>query len=101
MKKETIIRAWRDPEFRESLTSEERAALPECPAGQSITDLDEGELASAVGGALVRFDVDGTCICSDWTGTITTTRTTFTTTRQQTIKEQTVLQLNQAVVLGR
>lgn len=100
MKKEAIIRAWRDPEFRESLTSEERAALPECPAGQSITELDEGELASAVGGALVAFEVDGTCICSDWTVPLTT-RTTFTTVRQQTIKEQTVLQVNQAVVLGR
>ncbi|WP_375773523.1 mersacidin/lichenicidin family type 2 lantibiotic [Archangium gephyra] len=95
MKKETIIRAWRDPEFRESLTSEERAALPECPAGQSITDLDEGDLASAVGGVLA-FDVDLTCICSE----PLTTRTTFTKTHTiTTIREQTVLQVN--VVLGR
>ena len=104
MKRETIIRAWREPEFRESLTSEERAALPECPAGQSITDLDEGELASAVGGALAAFDVDITCICSEpltTRTTLTTTRTTLTTIKQQTIREQTVLQLNQAVVLGR
>ena len=94
MKKETIIRAWRDPEFRESLTSEERAALPECPAGQSITELDEGELASAVGGAVAAFDVDITCICSE----PITTKFTFTKTRTIiTIREQTVLQVNVAL----
>jgi mersacidin/lichenicidin family type 2 lantibiotic len=97
MRKETIIRAWREPEFRESLTAEERAALPECPAGQSITELEEGELATAVGGALVAFD-DLTCICSKFTGPIPTW-TTFTT-RQTTIQEKTILQANQLTILG-
>jgi mersacidin/lichenicidin family type 2 lantibiotic len=50
MKKEQIIRAWKDPEYRASLTSEERAALPECPSGRSMTELDESELLGAVGG---------------------------------------------------
>ena len=98
MKKETIIRAWRDPEFRESLTAEERAALPECPAGQFITELDEGELATAMGGAVLAFD-DYSCICSNWTGprtTLTTTRTTNTT-----IKQQTIVELSQVAALRR
>jgi mersacidin/lichenicidin family type 2 lantibiotic len=50
MKKELIIRAWKDPEFRASLTAEERAALPESPSGRSMTELDEAELLGAVGG---------------------------------------------------
>lgn len=78
MKRETIVRAWKDPEFRAGLTSEERSALPECPAGTAFTELDEHELADAVGGALF-YEFDG-CVCSDWTMPLTTTRT-FTTTR--------------------
>jgi mersacidin/lichenicidin family type 2 lantibiotic len=50
MKAETIIRAWKDPAFRASLTSEERAALPELPSGRPVTELEESELADAVGG---------------------------------------------------
>ncbi|QRK12138.1 mersacidin/lichenicidin family type 2 lantibiotic [Archangium violaceum] len=50
MRVETIIRAWKDPAFRASLTSEERAALPELPSGRPVTELDEGELSDAVGG---------------------------------------------------
>ena len=99
MKKETIIRAWRDPEFRESLTSEERSALPECPAGQAITELDEEALARAVGGALAAFDgVD--CMCSALTGprTILTTRTTNTFT---SVKQTSIVQFDQVAVLAR
>jgi mersacidin/lichenicidin family type 2 lantibiotic len=50
MRAETIIRAWKDPEFRASLTSEERAALPELPSGKPVTELEEDELSDAVGG---------------------------------------------------
>jgi mersacidin/lichenicidin family type 2 lantibiotic len=50
MRAETIIRAWKDPEFRASLTSEERAALPELPSGKPVTELGEDELSDAVGG---------------------------------------------------
>jgi len=52
MKKDLIVRAWKDPEFRAQLSTEERAALPECPAGRSLTDLDGGSLAEVVGGNL-------------------------------------------------
>ena len=77
MKRETIVRAWKDPEFRAGLTSEERSALPESPAGEAFTELDEHDLADAVGGAYY-LDFDG-CTCSDWTMPLTTR--TYTTTR--------------------
>ena len=48
----TIIRAWKDPTFRASLSTEERAALPECPAGSSFTDIDEKDLEGAIGGGV-------------------------------------------------
>lgn len=55
MSPETIIRAWKDPVFRASLTSEQLAALPECPSGRPMTELDEGDLADVVGGShLIR-----------------------------------------------
>jgi mersacidin/lichenicidin family type 2 lantibiotic len=90
--------AWGIDQEDESLTSEERAALPECPAGQALTDLDEGALARAVGGALLALD-DYTCICSRFTGpiTLTTTRGQLTTTIIQNTREQTILQLDQAL----
>lgn len=50
MKKDLIVRAWKDPEFRAQLSTEDRAALPECPAGEPLTELDEGNLAAVVGG---------------------------------------------------
>ncbi len=50
MKKEMIVRAWKDPEFRAGLSPEERAALPECPSGRSMTELGEAELHEIVGG---------------------------------------------------
>jgi mersacidin/lichenicidin family type 2 lantibiotic len=53
MTPETIIRAWKDPEFRASLTSEQRAALPELPSGKPMTELDEGDLSDVVGGVLI------------------------------------------------
>jgi mersacidin/lichenicidin family type 2 lantibiotic len=50
MKKEMIVRVWKEPEFRASLSAEERAALPESPSGRSISELEERELDDAVGG---------------------------------------------------
>jgi mersacidin/lichenicidin family type 2 lantibiotic len=54
----TIIRAWKDPEFRARLSPEDRAALPECPSGRALTELDEAELLGAVGGRKVRETAD-------------------------------------------
>ena len=33
-----VVRAWRDEEYRNSLTAEERASLPENPAGMAMVD---------------------------------------------------------------
>ena len=51
-----LIRAWKDADYRASLTEAELAALPEHPAG--LVELPDEEMA-AVGGAG----------CSFWTGT--------------------------------
>lgn len=48
--REQIIRAWKDPEYRARLSAEERAELPESPAGQSVAELEESQLDQAVGG---------------------------------------------------
>jgi mersacidin/lichenicidin family type 2 lantibiotic len=50
MKKEWIVRAWKDPAFRASLSAEERAGLPESPSGRALTELDESELLGITGG---------------------------------------------------
>jgi mersacidin/lichenicidin family type 2 lantibiotic len=44
---EHIIRAWKDEDFRNSLSAKERALLPENPAG--LVELEDTELR-AVGG---------------------------------------------------
>lgn len=50
----TIIRAWKDPEFRALLSPEQRSTLPENPSGKSITELDDSELDDAVGGLVLQ-----------------------------------------------
>lgn len=48
MHKIDIIRAWRDEEYRNSLTPEQLAGLPESPAG--IATVDDTALRSITGG---------------------------------------------------
>ncbi|MEA2601422.1 MAG: hypothetical protein QOF89_2414 [Acidobacteriota bacterium] len=48
MKKIDVVRAWRDEEYRNSLTAEERASLPESPAGLAV--LEDSVLQSITGG---------------------------------------------------
>jgi mersacidin/lichenicidin family type 2 lantibiotic len=45
-----IIRAWKDEEYRDSLSEAERAALPQHPAGQ--IELSDTELETVAGGGL-------------------------------------------------
>lgn len=47
MRRADIIRAWKDEEYRASLSVEERASMPDNPAG--LVDLSEAEL-EGVGG---------------------------------------------------
>lgn len=55
MTKENIIRAWKDPEYFNSLTDAERAALAENPAGPMR--ISDQELENVVGGmAAVRLE---------------------------------------------
>ncbi|WP_375768696.1 mersacidin/lichenicidin family type 2 lantibiotic [Archangium gephyra] len=50
MNKEMIIRAWKDPVYRASLSPEQRAAIPESPSGIPLNEVDESELDGVVGG---------------------------------------------------
>ena len=62
MSKIDIIRAWKDEEYRQSLTDAERAALPENPAGKiELTDADLGAVAG--GTDMVELERTG----SGWT----------------------------------
>jgi mersacidin/lichenicidin family type 2 lantibiotic len=47
LSKADIIRAWKDEEYRNGLSEEERAALPEHPSG--MVELPDAELASVAG----------------------------------------------------
>jgi mersacidin/lichenicidin family type 2 lantibiotic len=58
LKKEMIVRAWKDPAYRASLTDEERASLPESPSGRAMTELDEGDLLDVSGGRKPEYSVD-------------------------------------------
>jgi mersacidin/lichenicidin family type 2 lantibiotic len=46
---DTIIRAWKDPEYRRTLNEEEQELLPENPAG--AIELTDEELDMAAGGS--------------------------------------------------
>jgi mersacidin/lichenicidin family type 2 lantibiotic len=65
--KELSIRAWKNPQYRASLSTEAGAVLPESPAGASGAKLGEAELGLAMGGAWVKAPtwkyIDGT---PDW-----------------------------------
>jgi mersacidin/lichenicidin family type 2 lantibiotic len=43
-----LVRAWKDPEYRKSLTAEQLASLPPNPAGAG--ELSDAELHKAAGG---------------------------------------------------
>jgi mersacidin/lichenicidin family type 2 lantibiotic len=63
MSQANIIRAWKDEEYRLSLSEAERAALPANPAG--LTGLTDAEMADVDGGA-VNVVLLWTLIC--WGG---------------------------------
>lgn len=45
------IRAWKDPEYRATLTAEQLATLPGNPAGETWSALSDQDLRLLVGGA--------------------------------------------------
>ena len=51
MSKQSIIRAWKDENYRRGLSEAERAALPENPVGRlNLDELTAAELAEVQGG---------------------------------------------------
>jgi mersacidin/lichenicidin family type 2 lantibiotic len=55
MSKRNIIRAWKNAEYRKSLSAEERAQLPENPAGLVELDIDEASSASGGTGTVYTY----------------------------------------------
>jgi mersacidin/lichenicidin family type 2 lantibiotic len=62
MEKDRIIRAWKDPEFRASLSEQERASLPGHPSEEALSELREVELAQVAGG---RYRLTGPRECAE------------------------------------
>jgi mersacidin/lichenicidin family type 2 lantibiotic len=58
-----VVRAWKDADYCESLSAEERAALPNHPAG--LVDLSDAELESVRGAGL---NLTANCIPGTATG---------------------------------
>lgn len=56
MKMNHIVRAWKDADYRASLSEAERSLVPRNPAGQF--ELSESDLRRVTGGAFAD-----TCIC--------------------------------------
>ncbi|MGB1249036.1 MAG: mersacidin/lichenicidin family type 2 lantibiotic [Candidatus Promineifilaceae bacterium] len=50
-----VVRAWKDEEFRASLTSDQQAGLPDAPS--NMAELSDEELEQIAGGR-------GICICT-------------------------------------
>jgi mersacidin/lichenicidin family type 2 lantibiotic len=55
-----IVRAWKDAEYRESLSSEELALVPAHPAGE--VELAEEDLLSVMGDACNNSACNVTCL---------------------------------------
>ncbi|MEO1347953.1 MAG: mersacidin/lichenicidin family type 2 lantibiotic [Cyanobacteria bacterium J06635_15] len=62
MSYQNIIRAWKDAEYRESLTEEQRSQLPENPIG--IVELTVPDLQEVSGGLMA--DTDAGCCTGDY-----------------------------------
>jgi mersacidin/lichenicidin family type 2 lantibiotic len=62
-----IIRAWKDPSYRNSLSDAERKALPANPAGS--IELSDADLGHVAGGFLTLFACTKYCsiVCTERT----------------------------------
>ncbi|MGD1808840.1 mersacidin/lichenicidin family type 2 lantibiotic [Dapis sp. BLCC M126] len=59
MSKIDIIRAWKDEEYRNSLSEAEKAQLPENPAG--VIEFDDDDMSSMAGGMAAAHPHTKTC----------------------------------------
>ena len=57
MKGKQVVRAWKDEEYRLSLSDAERSGLPENPAG--TIELTDADLAGATGGLFTFYHCTG------------------------------------------
>ncbi len=55
-----VVRAWRDEEYRRSLSDEERASLPENPAGMAV--LEDSVLGNITGGCGTPSTFISSCV---------------------------------------
>lgn len=46
-----VVRAWKDPVYRASLSPDEKKDLPDNPAGESWNELEDDDLDGVAGGA--------------------------------------------------
>lgn len=65
MSKIDVVRAWKDPAYRRSLTQEQLASLPEHPAG--VVTLTDEQLATASGAKLVPIFQTTAITCTQHT----------------------------------
>jgi mersacidin/lichenicidin family type 2 lantibiotic len=68
MSHENIIRAWKDNEFRDSLSHSERSLLPDNPVG--LIGLTEPQLAGVAGGALRPTVTPRSCEQNSYSGIV-------------------------------
>ena len=55
-----VVRAWRDEEYRNSLSDEERASLPESPAGLAV--VEDSVLRSIIGASGHPSTIGDSCV---------------------------------------
>ena len=61
MKAKSVIRAWKDEEYRLALSNDEQTPLPAHPAG--ALELTDAELGAAAGGTMILFP---SFVCPSW-----------------------------------
>ena len=59
MSKNDIIRAWKNPNYRNSLSDAQRALLPENPAG--LIELSDADLDTVAGGSKLTVCTGACC----------------------------------------
>ena len=55
MDSKKIIRAWKDPAYRASLSAAEQAELPDSPSGTPLTELGDDALDGVAGGIDIQM----------------------------------------------
>lgn len=69
MQPQDVIRAWKDPKYKESLSPEQRDALPDPPA--DLDKLDDKQLEAAAGGSTPACIAAGAAVVSAAASTAT------------------------------